>query len=81
MLIQKGLSDETIKLPSTSNNSLYPLIDNKLRGEFNGGWLKQQNKLLCYNKTTVNIYGFYELGASGSFSYDAKTKKLLVWCS
>ena len=37
----KGLSDENIKPPSTSDNSLSPLIDylgNKIR--FNGGCLK-----------------------------------------
>ena len=43
----KGLSDETVTPPATSDNSLSLLIDyldNKLRLKFNGGCLKQQNK-------------------------------------
>ena len=43
----KGLSGQSIKPPSTSDNSLSPLIDcldNKIRLKFNGGCLKQQNK-------------------------------------
>ena len=44
----KGLSDEKIKHPATSGNSLSPLIDylgNKIRLQFNGDCLKQQNQL------------------------------------
>ena len=40
----KGLSDETIKPPATSDNSLSPLIyyrDIKIRLKFNGYCLKQ----------------------------------------
>ena len=40
----KGLSDETIKPPATSDNSLSPLIDYrdiKIRLKFNGYCLKQ----------------------------------------
>ena len=40
----KGLSDETIKPPATSGNSLTPMIDylgNKIRLKFNGHCLKQ----------------------------------------
>ena len=43
----KGLSDEIIKPPATSDNSLSPLtnyLDNKIRRKFNGGCLKQRNK-------------------------------------
>ena len=43
----KGLSDESIKPPTTSDNSLAPLIDylgNKTRPKFNGSCLKR-NKL------------------------------------
>ena len=39
----KGLSDESIKPPTTSDNSLSPLIDylgDKIRLKFNGGCLK-----------------------------------------
>ena len=44
----KGLSAETIKPPSTSDNSLTPLIDyvgNKIRLKINGSCLKQYTKL------------------------------------
>ena len=66
----KGLSNETIKPPATSNSSLSPLIDyldNKIRLKFNGGCLKQQNRPVYTHSTIVNIYTVYELGASGSF--------------
>ena len=77
----KGLSDENIKPPSTSDNSLSPLIDflgNKIRLKFNGGCLKQQNKLTYTHGTIVNIYIVCELGASCSFNDDPSLKKLLV---
>ena len=64
----KGLSDESINPPATSDNSLSPLIDyldNKIRLKFNGGCLKQQNKPIYTHSTIVNIYIVYELGASG----------------
>ena len=44
----RGLSDESIKLPSTSEKSPSPLIDylgNKIRLKFNAGCLKQQTNL------------------------------------
>ena len=44
----KGLSAETIKPPSTSDNSLTPLIDyvgNKIRLKISGSCLKQYTKL------------------------------------
>ena len=40
----KGLPDESIKPPATSDNSLSPLIDylgNKIRLKLNGSYLKQ----------------------------------------
>ena len=43
----KGLSDESIKPPATSDNSLSPLIDylgDKIRLKFNGGCLKQPKR-------------------------------------
>ena len=73
----KGLSDENIKPPSTSDNSLSPLIDylgNKIRLKFNGGCLKQQNKLTYTHGTIVNIYIVYELGPSGPFNDDPTLK-------
>ena len=43
----KGLSDESIKSPATSDNSLSPVIDylgDKIRLKFNGGCLKQPKR-------------------------------------
>ena len=43
----KGLSDESIKPPATSDNSLSPLIDylgDKIRLKFNRGCLKQPKR-------------------------------------
>ena len=45
-------------------------LDNKIRLKFNAGCLKQQNRLTITHNTIVNIYIFYELSASGSFSND-----------
>ena len=75
----KGLSDESIKRFATSDNSLSPLIDyldTKIRLTFKGGCLKQP-KLTCTHKTMVNIYIFYELGASSSHSDDSTLKNFL----
>ena len=66
----KGLSDETIKPPAASDNSLSPLIDylgNKIRLKFNGDCLKQPKLSYTHGKT-VNICIAYELGASSSHS-------------
>ena len=62
----KGLSDETIKLPTTSDNSLTPALSyytTKTRVKFTGSCLKQS--LISYNyRPIVNIYIVYGLGAS-----------------
>ena len=55
----KGLSDETIKLPSTSDNSFTPSISyinntDKTRVKFSGSCLKQ-SKLSYIHKKVVNI--------------------------
>ena len=68
----KGLSDEIIKPPVTSDNSLTPLIDylgNKIRLKFNGSILRQPKSTHNHGKV-VNIYIVYELGASSSHSDD-----------
>ena len=68
----KGLSDEIIKPPVTSDNSLTPLIDylgNKIRLKFNGSILRQPKSTYNHGKV-VNIYIVYELGASSSHSDD-----------
>ena len=75
----KGLSDETIKPHTTSDNSLTSLIDYggyKIRVKFNGGCLKQP-KISYTHGTNVNIYIVYELGASGSNDSDPTLKNCL----
>ena len=75
----KELSAETIKPPSTSDNSLTPLIDyvgNKIRLKFSGSCLKQP-KLQYTHETIVNIYIVYEMGASGSNNNDSTLKNCL----
>ena len=54
----KGLSDKTIKPPSTSDNSLTRAVsyyDTKTRVKFTGSCLKQP-KISCTHSTIVNIY-------------------------
>ena len=75
----KGLSDETIKPPATSDNSLTPLIDyriNKIRVKFTGSCLKQPKISYTHGKV-VNIYIVYELGASSSHNNDPTLKNCL----
>ena len=75
----KGLSEESIKPPVTSDNSLNPLINyynNKIRAKFTGSCLKQYSSHYKH-KTIVNIYIFYELGASISNDNDPTLKNCL----
>ena len=75
----KGLSDETIRPPATSDNSLPPLIDyrdNKIRLKFNRDYLKQP-KLSYTHGTIVNIYIVYAVGASSSYPDDSILKNSL----
>ena len=55
----KGLSDENIKLPSISNNSLNPwisyIVNAKMWVKFDGSCLKQE-KVAFTHKQVVNIY-------------------------
>ena len=74
-------SDEIIKSPSTSDNSLSPLIvylANKIRLKFKRDCLKQQNKLTYTHGIIVNTYSVYELGASSSFNGDPTLKYPLL---
>ena len=62
----KGLSDESIKPPTSSNKMLYPSLNyvgNKIRVEFNGDCLKQEKVTFDHGKI-VNIYIFYEIEKS-----------------
>ena len=75
----KGLSDESIKPPPTSDNSLTPLIDYygyNIRVKFNGSILRQPKVSYTHEKT-VNIYIVYELAGSSSHSDDPTLKNSL----
>ena len=59
----KGLSDESIKPPTTSNKMLNPSLDYvgaKARVKFNGDCLKQ-DKITFNHGKIVNIYIVYEI--------------------
>ena len=76
----KGLSSESIKVISTSNNSLTPSLnyyDTKIRVKFTGSCLKQPKISYTHGKI-VNIYIVYELGASSSNVNDP-TLKIIVY--
>ena len=73
----KGLSDETIKPPATSDNSLNPKVSyygTKARLEFRGSCLKQDKSTFNHGKI-VNIYIVYELDKTY-----VKTHPTLVNC-
>ena len=75
----KGLSAESIKPPTTSDNSLTSALsyyDTKTRVKFTGSCLKQP-KFTYTHKTIVNIYIVYELGASTSNDNDPTLKNCL----
>ena len=76
----EGLSSESIKPPTTSDNSLTPELNyygTKTRVKFNGSCL-QQSKISYTHSTIVNIYIVYELGASSSNDNDPTQ---IIWCS
>ena len=75
----KGLSSETVKLPTTSDNSLTPAVSyygTKTRVKFTESCLKQP-KLSCTYGKVVSIYIIYKLGASSSHSNDPTLKNCL----
>ena len=64
----KEMSNESIKPPTTSNNSLNPRLScygSKIRVQFTRSCLRQPNFAFSHKKV-VNIYIVYELGASSS---------------
>ena len=76
----EGLSNESIKPPTTSDTSLAPSLDyygNKIIVRFASSCLKQSNKILYTHEKIVNIYIVYELGASTSHSSDPTIKSCL----
>ena len=75
----KGISNESIKPPTTSNNSLSSKLSyygTKIRVQFTGNCLKQP-KFTFTHKKLVNIYIVYELSASTSHISDPTIKNCL----
>ena len=75
----KGLSSESIKSFTTSDNSLTPALiyyGTKTRVTITGSCLKQ-SKLSYNHGKVVNIYIVYELGASSSYIDDPTLKDCL----
>ena len=75
----KGLSNESIRPPTTSDNSFDPELNyygNKTRVKFTRSCLKQSSHILTHKKV-VNIYIVYELGASTSQFSDPTLKNCL----
>ena len=74
----KGISNESIKPPATSNNDNPKLSyhGTKTRVQFIRSYLKQPNFTFTYKKV-VNIYIVYELGASSSNFNDPTLRNCL----
>ena len=75
----KGLSDESIKPPTTTNNSLTPKLNyygTKTKIKFTGSCLKQSSHILSHKKV-VNICIVYELAASSSHDCEPTIKNCL----
>ena len=75
----KGVSNESIKPSTTSDNSLNPEINYygaKIRVQFTRNCLKHQNFTFTHKKV-VNTYIVYELGESDSHSSDPTLKNCL----
>ena len=75
----KGLSFESIKPPTGSDNSLTPALNycgTKTRVKLTGSCLKQPKILYTHGKV-VNIYIAYELGESSSHINNPTVKKFL----
>ena len=78
-LKSKGLSAESIKAISTSDNSPTPALNyygTKTIVKFTGSCLKQ-SKISYNHGKVVNIYIVYELGASSSHIIDPTLKNCL----
>ena len=75
----KGISNESIKPPTTSDNSLTPELNyygTEARVKFTRSCLKQSDHIYTHKKV-VNIYIVYELGASSSNFSDPTIKNCL----
>ena len=76
----KGLSAESIKPPTISDNSLTPILNYygiKTRVKFTRNCLKQPNISYTHGKV-VNIYIVYELGASSFHNNDPTLKNVYL---
>ena len=76
----KGLSAESIKPPTRSNNGLSPTLNyygNKVRVKFTGSYLKQP-VISNTHSNILNIYNVYELGASSSHNNDPTLKVVIL---
>ena len=76
----KGLSNESIKPPTTSDNSLAPALNyygNKIRVKFARSCLKQSNKISYTHGKIVNIYIVYAFGTSSSNDNDPTLENYL----
>ena len=76
----KGLSNESIKPHTTTNNSLTPELNyygTKTKIKFTGSCLKQSSHILTHKKV-VNIYIVYELAASSSHDSDPTIKNVYL---
>ena len=75
----KGLSTESIKPPTTSDNSLTPALSYygaKTKVKFTWTYLKQRKVSYTHGKV-VNIYIVYEFGASSSYNNDPTQRNCL----
>ena len=75
----KGISNESIKPPTTSDNSLTPELNyygTKTRVKFTRSYLKQSDHIYTHKKV-INIYIAYELKASTSNFSDPTIKNCL----
>ena len=79
----KGISNGSIKSPTTSNNSLTPELNycgTKTRVRFIRSCLKQ-SQISCTHRKVVNIYIVYELATSSSHDSDPTINFFFIWCS
>ena len=79
VLSWQSLSNESIKPPTTTNNSLTPELNyygTKKKIKFTRSCLKQSSHIFTHKKV-VNIYIVYELAASSSHNSDPTIKNCL----
>ena len=75
----KGLSDEIIKSPTTSNNSLAPTLKytvKRMYVNFNGSCLKQ-DKITFNHGKIVNAYIIYTLKSTQNYNEDITLENCL----